>query len=91
MPFSFLVSFALSRKLIIAAVADGKRELESLKGNDKYNIIRKNSTNLWELTLTYGFLGNACRGRRRPRGEELERGAIFSLISFDGVCFITSL
>ena len=72
-------------------MADGKRELEILKGNDKYNIIRNNSTNLWELTLTYGVLGSASRGRRQPRGEELERGEIFSLISFDGVCFITSL
>ena len=34
---------------------------------------------------------SAYRGRRRPRGEELERGAIFWLISFDGVCFRTSL
>ena len=59
--------------------------------NDKNNIIRNYSTNLWELTLTYDFLGSACRGRRRPRGEELERGELFSMISFDGVCFITSL
>ena len=58
-PFLFLVLFALSGAvgpiLNYCSSGDSGKKLEILKGNDKYNIIRNNSNNLLQLSLTDGL------------------------------------